>query len=324
MISLVAWTIVLVVSVKYVAYVMRADNQREGGIMALVALVRELPVKDRRIKAILVAIGIIGVALFFGDGTVTPAISVISSVEGLRMAVSGVTSLVVPITVALLTLLFAYQALYADLGQFDRPSIRRAWFFVVFPAPLINYLGQGALILADPTPVATRSSADAEVGASADGGSGRAGHRDRLRELVTGDRAARPSALSSPADATSRERSHWIRSVEQAYRRRRNSSRLTHAVLRILPKVPGLIGRLPWTGTRLECPCVGARGGCRECAWRTSRAAPATRLRTMSRSPTPTTMRSKRCRPIEMQPDPGSPTQNQQARRSRSASKISR
>ncbi len=226
MISLVVWTIVLIVSVKYVAFVMRADNQGEGGIMALVALVGELPVKDRRVKVILVAIGILGVALFFGDGTVTPAISVISSVEGLKVAVPGVSSLVVPITVALLTLLFAYQrfgthaigrlfgpmmalwfallavtglakvaqspgilqalsptygisffadhpavgfvslgavvlvvtgaeALYADLGQFDRPSIRRGWFFVVFPALLINYLGQGALILADPKAVAT-------------------------------------------------------------------------------------------------------------------------------------------------------------------------
>ncbi|HSO97308.1 MAG TPA: potassium transporter Kup [Solirubrobacteraceae bacterium] len=226
MISLVVWTIVLVVSVKYVAFVMRADNQGEGGIMALVALVRELPVKDRRVKAVLVAIGILGVALFFGDGTVTPAISVISSVEGLKVAVPGVTSLVVPITLALLTLLFGYQhfgthaigrlfgptmalwflllavtggakvaqspgilkalsptygiaffaghpgvgflslgavvlvvtgaeALYADLGQFDRRSIRRGWFFVVFPALLINYLGQGALILGDPKAIAT-------------------------------------------------------------------------------------------------------------------------------------------------------------------------
>jgi KUP system potassium uptake protein len=225
MISLVVWTIVLIVSVKYVAFVMRADNQGEGGIMALVALVGELPVKDRRVKVILVAIGILGVALFFGDGTVTPAISVISSVEGLKVAVPGVSSLVVPITVALLTLLFAYQrfgthaighlfgpmmalwfallavtgvakvaqspgilqalsptygisffadhpavgfvslgavvlvvtgaeALYADLGQFDRPSIRLGWFFVVFPALLINYLGQGALILVDPGAVA--------------------------------------------------------------------------------------------------------------------------------------------------------------------------
>jgi KUP system potassium uptake protein len=226
MISLVVWTIVLVVSVKYVAFVMRADNEGEGGIMALVALVAELPVKNRRAKVILVAIGILGVALFFGDGTVTPAISVISSVEGLKMAVPGVSSLVVPITVALLTLLFGYQrfgthaigrlfgpimaawfallvvtgvakvaqgpgilkalsptygisffadhpgvgfvslgavvlvvtgaeALYADLGQFDRRSIRRAWFLVVFPALLINYLGQGALILSDPSAITT-------------------------------------------------------------------------------------------------------------------------------------------------------------------------
>jgi KUP system potassium uptake protein len=226
MLSLVVWTIVLVVSVKYVAFVMRADNQGEGGIMALVALVGELPVRDRRAKAVLVAIGILGVALFFGDGTVTPAISVISSVEGLKVAVPGVSSMVVPITVALLTLLFTYQhfgthaigrlfgpvmalwfvllavtgaakiaagpgilkalspsygvsfflahpgvgflslgavvlvvtgaeALYADLGHFDRPSIRRAWFFVVFPALLINYLGQGALILSDRKMIAT-------------------------------------------------------------------------------------------------------------------------------------------------------------------------
>jgi KUP system potassium uptake protein len=226
MISLVVWTIVLVVSVKYVAFVMRADNSGEGGIMALVALIQDLPLERRRVKSILVAIGILGVALFFGDGTVTPAISVISSVEGLKVAVPGITSLVVPITVALLTLLFGYQhfgthaiarlfgpvmslwflliavtggakvvqspkilgalspsyglsffvdhpgvgflslaavvlvvtgaeALYADLGQFDRPAIRRAWYFVVFPALLINYLGEGALILKQPKQIAT-------------------------------------------------------------------------------------------------------------------------------------------------------------------------
>jgi KUP system potassium uptake protein len=226
MISLVTWTIVLVVAVKYVAFVMAADNDGEGGIMALVALVGELPVSDRRMKVILTAVGIAGVALFFGDGTVTPAISVISSVEGLKMAVPGVKSLVVPITVALLVLLFGYQrfgthvigrlfgpimaawfallavtglakvaqrpdilralspsyavrfvidhpgigflslgavvlvvtgaeALYADMGQFDRASIRRGWFLIVFPALLCNYLGQGALILQHPTEIST-------------------------------------------------------------------------------------------------------------------------------------------------------------------------
>ncbi len=226
MISLVVWTIVLVVSVKYVAFVMRADNRGEGGIMALVALVQEQRAPNRRLQIVLVAIGIAGVALFFGDGTVTPAISVISSVEGLKVAVPGVKSLVVPITVALLTVLFLYQqlgtekigrlfgpimsfwflliavtgvgkivgspdilkalsptygitffidhpgigfislgavvlvvtgaeALYADLGQFNRPSIRRAWFFIVFPALLLNYLGQGALILENPKEISS-------------------------------------------------------------------------------------------------------------------------------------------------------------------------
>jgi KUP system potassium uptake protein len=227
MISLVVWTIVLVVTVKYVTLVMRADNDGEGGIMALVALVEELSARSgRRLKVVLIAIGIAGVALFFGDGTVTPAISVISSVEGLKVAVPGLHSLVVPITVALLTLLFAYQrfgtqaigrlfgpimvvwflllavtgaaqiaqspgilralspsygisffvdhpgvgfmslgavvlvvtgaeALYADMGQFDRMSIRRGWFLAVFPALVLNYLGQGALIVSHPKEIAT-------------------------------------------------------------------------------------------------------------------------------------------------------------------------
>src|ERR1700685_1940033 len=218
MISLVVWTIILVVMVKYVTFVMRADNHGEGGIMALMALVLRLPVKGQMRKAALVLLGIFGVALFFGDGTITPAISVISSVEGLETSAPGLKSFVVPITVALLTVLFVAQqfgtraigrlfgpvmvvwfailaasgldkiignpvilkalspsygftffldhpltgflalgaivlvvtgaeALYADLGQFDRPSITRAWFFVVFPALIINYLGQGAMIL---------------------------------------------------------------------------------------------------------------------------------------------------------------------------------
>ena len=221
MISLVVWTIVLVVSVKYVTFVMRADNRGEGGIMALVALVLGLRVKGRAGKAALVLLGIFGVALFFGDGTITPAISVISSVEGLGSAQPGLKSFVLPVTLTLLTVLFAGQrfgtralgrlfgpfmvlwfailaasglakvignpvilkalspsyglaffldhpltgflalgaivlvvtgaeALYADLGQFDRPSITRAWIVVVFPALIINYLGQGAMILRTP------------------------------------------------------------------------------------------------------------------------------------------------------------------------------
>jgi KUP system potassium uptake protein len=222
MISLVVWAIILVVMVKYVTFVMRADNRGEGGIMALVALVLRLPVKGRGRKAALVLLGIFGVALFYGDGTITPAISVISSVEGLETSAPGLKSFVVPITLVLLTVLFAVQqfgthaigrlfgpvmvgwfallavsglvkiignpvilkalspsygfaffldhpltgflalaavvlvvtgseALYADLGQFSRRSIRLGWVFVVFPALIINYLGQGALILRSPT-----------------------------------------------------------------------------------------------------------------------------------------------------------------------------
>jgi len=200
---------------------MRADNHGEGGVMALVALVQRLSVKRRAAQAALVLLGIFGVALFFGDGTITPAISVISSVEGLQTAAPGLKSFVLPITVTLLTVLFAGQqfgtraigrlfgpamvlwfcilaasglakiignpvilkalspsygftffvdhpfigflalggivlvvtgaeALYADLGQFSRRSITLAWTFVVFPALILNYLGQGALILHSP------------------------------------------------------------------------------------------------------------------------------------------------------------------------------
>ena len=222
MISLVVWTIILVVMVKYVTFVMRADNRGEGGIMALVALVLRLPVKGQARKAALVLLGLFGVALFFGDGTITPAISVISSVEGLETPAPGLKSFVVPITLALLTMLFILQqfgtraigrlfgpimvawfallavsgidkiignpvilkalspsygftffldhpmigflalaavvlvatgceALYADMGQFSRRAITRGWIFVVFPALILNYLGQGALILRSPT-----------------------------------------------------------------------------------------------------------------------------------------------------------------------------
>src|ERR1700678_3209594 len=222
MISLIVWAIILVVMVKYMTFVMRADNRSEGGIMALVALVLRLPVKGQGRKMALVLLGIFGVALFFGDGTITPAISVISSVEGLETSAPGLKSFVVPITLALVTVLFVIQqfgtrvigrlfgpfmvgwfiilavsglgkivgnpailkalspsygftffvdhpltgflalaavvlvvtgseALYADLVQFSRRSITRGWIFVVFPALILNYLGQGALILRSPT-----------------------------------------------------------------------------------------------------------------------------------------------------------------------------
>jgi KUP system potassium uptake protein len=223
-ISLVFWSITSIVSVKYVTFIMRADNDGEGGIMALIARVLDVPLKRRGAKATLVALGIFGAALFYGDGMITPAISVLSAVEGLRVAAPSLESLVLPITLTVLTLLFAIQrfgteavgrlfgpvmavwfailavaglvrvigspeilkalsptygieffadhfgvaflalgsvvlavtgaeALYADMGHFGRPAIRRAWFLFVFPALTLNYLGQGALIVDDPSAI---------------------------------------------------------------------------------------------------------------------------------------------------------------------------
>ena len=99
-ISLVFWTITIIVSVKYVTFIMRADNDGEGGIMALIALIQGLGLRfDRRAaKAVLVALGIFGASLFYGDGMITPAISVLSAVEGLEVVSPSLKSLVVPIT----------------------------------------------------------------------------------------------------------------------------------------------------------------------------------------------------------------------------------
>jgi KUP system potassium uptake protein len=220
-ISLVFWAITMIVSIKYVTLVMRADNHGEGGIMALIALVRSVRVEHRIGKVVLVALGIFGASLFYGDGMITPAISVLSAVEGLEVVSPSLHSLVIPITVVIITVLFAVQrfgtavvarafgpvmalwfsilaisglghlvqhpgilrallpyygvrffvhhgfagflalgavvltvtgaeALYADMGHFGRGAIRRAWFIAVFPALILNYMGQGALILSSP------------------------------------------------------------------------------------------------------------------------------------------------------------------------------
>lgn len=221
-VSLVFWTITIEVSIKYVTFVMRADNGGEGGIMALTALLQGAKFKAARAKLVLLTLGILGASLFYGDGVITPAISVLSAVEGLEVATPSVADLVVPITVAVLVALFVLQrfgtglvgrlfgpvmaiwftviavlglgkivphpevfkallpsygveffvnhpgvafialgsvvltvtgaeALYADMGQFGRSPIRRAWFFVVFPALILNYLGQAALLLSSPS-----------------------------------------------------------------------------------------------------------------------------------------------------------------------------
>ena len=217
--SLIFWSLIITVSVKYLLFVMRADNQGEGGILALVALVRSKGGKI--VHPILVMIGLFGAALLYGDGMITPAISVLSAVEGLDVATHVFEPFVVPITVAILIALFLVQrrgtggigavfgpimivwfitlillglphifrnpsvlaavnpvhgvslvrreglaslgtlgavflsvtgaeALYADMGHFGRQPIRIAWFSLVLPALVVNYMGQGALLLASP------------------------------------------------------------------------------------------------------------------------------------------------------------------------------
>ncbi len=216
-ISLIIWTITLIVSVRYIGFIMRADNQGEGGIMALIALVKSSALSTRR-KWFYIFLGLIGVSLFFGDSAITPAISVLSAVEGLKVTTPNIAHFVAPITIVILTSFFWLQrygtgiigrlfgpimllwfasigiaggwhvwqypdalrclspltaigffwthpliafvsmtavvlavtgaeALYADMGHFGRPPIARAWFFVVFPALALCYMGQGALIL---------------------------------------------------------------------------------------------------------------------------------------------------------------------------------
>ena len=216
--SLVFWAVVLVVALKYVVFVMRADNQGEGGTMALISLA--LPAAGR-LRAVLLAIGLGGASLFFGDAMITPAISVLSAIEGLQIATPVFRPYVVPLAATVLVVLFAIQsrgsgrvgrlfgpvmaawfvvlglagmthvfaqpavlasldpryalaylghadswiaftvlgsvflaltggeALYADMGHFGRRAIRIDWFTLVMPALALNYLGQGALVLAD-------------------------------------------------------------------------------------------------------------------------------------------------------------------------------
>ncbi len=218
--SMVFWSITLVVSIRFVGFIMRADNQGEGGILALVALIRGTGKLTRRSRTILITLGLFGVGLFYGDAILTPAISVLSAVEGVEIAAPSLKEFILPATLVVIVGLFAIQrhgtaavgrlfgpimilwfaalsvsgishilqspeilkalsptyaiqfaidrpgttfialgavvltitgaeALYADMGHFGRVPIARAWFVAVFPALILNYFGQGALLLDD-------------------------------------------------------------------------------------------------------------------------------------------------------------------------------
>lgn len=223
--SMIFWALVIVVSLKYLLLVMRADNNGEGGILALLALLNPWRGGETRGKAMLIVVGIFGAALLYGDGVITPAISVLSAIEGLETTAHGIEPYVIPITIVILVLLFSFQsrgtasvgklfgpvtlvwfivigllglaqivqypqvlkafspwyaldfaltsgevaavvlgavflvvtgseALYADMGHFGRAPIRLAWFACAFPCLMLNYLGQGALVLNDPSQAA--------------------------------------------------------------------------------------------------------------------------------------------------------------------------
>jgi KUP system potassium uptake protein len=130
--SLVFWSLALIVSVKYLLFVLRASNDGEGGVMALAALVRRASVN----AALLVALGVFGAALFYGDSVITPAISVLSAVEGLNVAAPGLASLVVPISLGILTALFAIQRWgTAAVGRLFGP-VMVVWFGAIGAAGL--------------------------------------------------------------------------------------------------------------------------------------------------------------------------------------------
>lgn len=220
--SLAFWALIIVVALKYVVFIMRADNRGEGGIMALMALAQRTVAKKPRQLWWLTVAGLFGAALFYGDGVITPAISVLSAVEGLAVAEPALKPVVVPLALVVIVVLFVLQsrgtasvgalfgpvmivwfltlaalgvvqiikmpavlsaanpwyalvffarhevagfltlgsvvlavtgaeALYADMGHFGRKPIKLAWFALVLPCLYLNYLGQGALLIADPT-----------------------------------------------------------------------------------------------------------------------------------------------------------------------------
>ena len=147
-ISLVFWSITSIVSVKYVTFIMRADNEGEGGIMALIARVMDVPLTRRAAKAMLVALGIFGAALFYGDGMITPAISVLGAVEGLGEQSAALKELIVPITVGILIALFFVQRY--GTGRIGRVFgwIMMIWFVSIAIAGIPYIIKQPHVFLA--------------------------------------------------------------------------------------------------------------------------------------------------------------------------------
>lgn len=224
-VSLILWALILTVSIKYIVFIMRADNRGEGGILALLALILQQREKlSKRWRIILVMTGLIGAALLYGDGVITPAITVLGAVEGLELVAPTTSHLIVPLSVIVLVILFLVQkrgtakigwvfgpimlvwfgtigvlgaysimqhphillaisptfgvqlfvndaptafvllgavvlavtgaeALYADMGHFGRRAIRIGWFGLVLPSLVLNYFGQGAMVLENPAAV---------------------------------------------------------------------------------------------------------------------------------------------------------------------------
>ena len=147
-ISLVFWAITLVVTVKYVLLITRADNHGEGGIMALIALVRGIRVDRRATKMVLVSLGIFGAALFYGDGMITPAISVLSAVEGLEVAAPSIDSLVVPITLTIITVLFAVQRFGTGVVGRAFGPVMALWFGILAVSGLAHVLEHPGILRA--------------------------------------------------------------------------------------------------------------------------------------------------------------------------------
>src|SRR6202012_138753 len=133
-ISLVFWSVTLIVSIEFVLFIMRADNDGEGGILALIAKVESTKLDSAKVKFGLIAIGMFGVALFYGDGMITPAISVLSAVEGVKVVEPSIHSIVVPVTIAIIIGVFSIQRFGTHkIGRVFRP-VMLFWFFVLLVA----------------------------------------------------------------------------------------------------------------------------------------------------------------------------------------------